>query len=87
MTHAIDWASLAPRYEAGETYEQIGLDVGVDARTCWENLHEHVNSRRPGQQEGVAHLNDTRGRDKPQKDAYLKSAARIARPNVSRMFR
>lgn len=55
----LDLQALALRYEAGETFEEIALDVNMATPTLRHHLRPYVTARRQGAQVGKAKNNFT----------------------------
>jgi hypothetical protein len=80
-----DWMDLAARYDAGETYEQIALDLGMSSTWVSEGLRGRVRSRPAGQREGTHPLN--RANANAKSTISLDPAARVVRPSMVRWLR
>jgi hypothetical protein len=80
-----NWQALAERYESGETFEDLALDIGRSAPYVRQHLRGLITPRPQGERAGVP-----RRRDSPRRlveGSGSSPDARIVRPSVARIYR
>lgn len=80
-----DLQALAARYEAGETFEALALDVGVSTKTMYKRLRPHVTPRAKGQRKGTTKQHDSRV--SKEGGQTLDPRGTMLRPSIVRRFR